>query len=171
MWCVHSSLILDSKTSSKLSGTGGLVSSAQVGKNILWAIWIALLGLSVSVMMSAAQPAFLENKVQFPFVCWTNKHCAGIGPKRIFFFKYPSHFFFFFPLGMPVTGLWNSKPTEISMVGTDNYCNYIRDGSAIKIKHRNVWKLAACLVPQFIMDLVFSTVWVKNHPNSPFSFN
>lgn len=161
MQCVHSSLILASKTSSKLSGTGGLVSSAQVGKNILWAIWIGLLGLGANVTMSVAPLAFLENKVQFPFVRWTNKHCVGIGPNRnLFFFKYPSHFFFLehWCLGMPVTDLWNSKTTEISMAGTDNYCNNTRDGSAVKIKHRSVWKLAVCLVPEFIMNSVFSIV-------------
>lgn len=57
-----------------------------------------------------------------------------------------------------MTGLWYSKATEVSMVGTDNYCNNIRDGPTVKIKHRSVGKLAVCLVPEFIMNSLFSIV-------------
>lgn len=96
MWCVHSSLILASKTSSKFSGTGGLVRYFS-GWEKYPATHLNCPTGTPSVTMSAAPPAFLENKVQFPLVCWTNKHCVGIGPNRNpFFLNIQVTFFFFF---------------------------------------------------------------------------
>lgn len=167
MWCVHSCLILASKTSSKLSGTGGLVSYFSGWEKYPVSHLNCPAGTLSQCNDVCSTTSFLgEQSAASP--CVLNKHCVGIGPNRNPFFFFNIQVTFFFPPRTLTLGnacdwfvkLKNYRGIHggnMDCLG-NNYCNNIRDGSAVKIMHRSVWKLAVCLLPVLIMNLVFSIV-------------